>query len=484
MRPTMQAVRVETLVELVAAQRPAHLALCFGERRWTYGALRTELDRSAAVLIAAGLPAGAVVATTEYPTDDLAITFLACCRADLTLFVLSPALTPVEATPLLARSHAQVLLTADGSPHVAQPAVPTLPLSLPGSPDSGAVNAAAHRSTNGSAEAIAAIYATSGTTGSSAKLACLSHRYLTWRWETPAWWETADDVYYSPQRNLFLAYELCGVLGRGATMVLSHATHPEQLEAEMTAHHATVLTAVPPMIRLLAEQTPPPLPGLSLRAIRTGTASLSPEIAQAISRRYHAPLVETYASTEGGGMMETAREGGSEGSIGTPYPGIEARIVDDTGTDVGEGATGEVLIHSPGLMSGYLDAPDLTAQVLQDGWLWTGDLARRDANGCYHLEGRRALRINVGGFKVAPEEVEAVLALYPGVREVVVLAAVDAARGEIVRAVIVPEGDPPLIADLRAFCRERLSGYKVPRVWEFRTDLPRSPLGKVLRSQV
>lgn len=182
--------------------------------------------------------------------------------------------------------------------------------------------------------------------------------------------------------------------------------------------------------------------------------------------------------------METAREGGSEGSIGTPYPGIEARIVDDTGTDVGEGATGEVLIHSPGLMSGYLDAPDLTAQVLQDGWLWTGDLARRDANGCYHLEGRRALRINVGGFKVAPEEVEAVLALYPGVREVVVLAAVDAARGEIVRAVIVPEGDPPLIADLRAFCRERLSGYKVPRVWEFRTDLPRSPLGKVLRSQV
>ena len=99
-------------------------------------------------------------------------------------------------------------------------------------------------------------------------------------------------------------------------------------------------------------------------------------------------------------------------------------------------------------------------------------------------ERRRALRINVGGFKVAPEEVEAVLALYPGVREVVVLAVVDAARGKIVRAVIVPEGDLPLIADLRAFCRERLSGYKVPRVWEFRTDLPRSPLGKVLRSQV
>lgn len=94
---------------------------------------------------------------------------------------------------------------------------------------------------------------------------------------------------------------------------------------------------------------------------------------------------------------------------------------------------------------------------------------------------RRALRINVGGLKVAPEEVEAVLAQHPAVREVVALAMPDAARGEVVRVVIVPEGAPPSVGALRRYCRERLAGYKVPRRWEFRNDLPRSPLGKVPR---
>jgi acyl-CoA synthetase (AMP-forming)/AMP-acid ligase II len=149
--------------------------------------------------------------------------------------------------------------------------------------------------------------------------------------------------------------------------------------------------------------------------------------------------------------------------------------------DVPEGETGELLIRSPGLTLGYLHNPGATADALRDGWLWTGDLARRDAEGFYYLEGRRALRINVGGLKVAPEEVEAVLAQHPAVREVVALAMPDAARGEVVRVVIVPEGPPPSVSTLRRYCRERLAGYKVPRRWEFRDELPRSSLGKVLR---
>ncbi len=179
-------------------------------------------------------------------------------------------------------------------------------------------------------------------------------------------------------------------------------------------------------------------------------------------------------------MIGTPRGGAPQGSIGTPYPGFRVRLLDEGGADVPDGEAGELLIHSPTRMLGYLGDPDATA-ILRDGWLHTGDPATRDADGYYFLAGRRTLRINVGGFKVAPEEIEAILMQHPAVREVVVLAAADARRGEAVRAVIVPHGEAPTVADLRRFCRTRLATHQVPRIWEFRDALPRSPLGKVLR---
>ncbi len=160
------------------------------------------------------------------------------------------------------------------------------------------------------------------------------------------------------------------------------------------------------------------------------------------------------------------------------------RIVDDVGNDVAIGETGELVIQTPGLTLGYLDSPEAMARTYRDGWLWTGDLGWRDADGFYYLVGRHALRINVGGFKVSPEEVEAVLMEHPAVREVVVLAMPDARRGEVVRAVIVPRDTPPPVGALRRFCRERLATYKVPRVFEFRDEFPRSGIGKVLRHRL
>ena len=162
-------------------------------------------------------------------------------------------------------------------------------------------------------------------------------------------------------------------------------------------------------------------------------------------------------------------------------PNVAVRLVDAQRNDVPDGSVGEIIVQSPGLMEGYLDDPEAKAQTLREGWLWTGDLAYRDAAGFYFLVGRRTLRINVGGFKVAPEEVEMVLMQHPAVREVAVLGMPDAIRGEVVRAIIVPSDTPPTIAALRAYCHRRLAGYKVPRRWEFRDALPRSPLGKILR---
>ncbi len=248
----------------------------------------------------------------------------------------------------------------------------------------------------------------------------------------------------------------------------------------MALHHITTLLTLPTIARLLVEQRPCPV-GIALHVVRTGTAPLPADVRQAVERRYGAIVLQSYASMEGGAMIGSPTTGAPNASIGKPYAGVAARIVDEEGADLADGAVGELIVRSPGLMLGYLDDPDATARAVHDGWLWTSDLARRDTDGFYYLAGRRALRINVGGFKVAPEEVEAVLEQHPAVREVVVLAMPDAARGEVVRAVIVARDERPRVGELRRFCRERLAGHKVPRVWGFREELPRSPLGKVLR---
>jgi len=191
--------------------------------------------------------------------------------------------------------------------------------------------------------------------------------------------------------------------------------------------------------------------------------------------------VQQYASTEGGEIARTV-EGTPEGSVGKPFPKVTIRLVDEANAEVPEGDIGELIVQSPALMLGYANDPEATARALRDGWLYTGDLARRDAQGFYYIVGRKGLRINVGGFKVNPEEVEAVLLTHPNVREAVVLAMPDPRRGQNVRAVVVLQpGVSATVSDLRHFCRASLATYKVPRQFEFRAELPRSPLGKVLR---
>ncbi len=476
--------RIEAMVAAVAADRPDRLALICGARRWTYAELRAEFDRRAAVLVAAGTQPGDVVVNTVAPvTDAVAVTFLACCRADLT-FLQAPAAPDVG--PLIARSGARFALTADGTPHPDAPQTPALPLDLPGDAEMEDAREAARRSAAGDDTAIAILMPTSGTTGSAPKLARQPHRLYTWQVATPAlrrsWWEDPDGVYIRPRSSYFSARDYCEMLGLGGTHVFATTNAPDALEAEMATHGATILGAVPATVHLLVEQERPNPTGLRLRFIRTGAAYLPDSVGDAAARRYGAMTIQEYGSSEGGAMIGTPRGGAPHGSIGIPYPGVAARIADEAGADVPEGEVGELLIRTPGAMLGYHNDPEATARTLRDGWIWTGDLARRDRDGFYHLEGRRALRISVSGYKVAPEEIEAVLSQHPGVREVAALGAPDAARGEVVRAVIVPHGEPPAIGDLRRFCRARLAPHKVPRLWEFRAmSLPRSPLGKPLR---
>jgi acyl-coenzyme A synthetase/AMP-(fatty) acid ligase len=473
--------RIESLVDRAAELYPDRLGVVFRDRRWTYREMQRETVRRAAVLVASGVRPGDVVCTTETAMDDDALNFLACCRAGMIYARFSARLTPAELQPLLARIGARVLLTVDGSPHPGFPECPALPLQLPGDPDIALLRKA-RGEVHGDSETIVAYQMTSGTTGGRPKIIPTSHRMLTWRHAARMAWERAGRVWYRAPFGVPSVRGYTDVLASAGTWVAASETDPQAMEREMAAHGVTVLRTVPAVVHLLAAQRQPPPPGLALAVVRTGAAALPPQTARAAAQRYGARIIEEYASTEGGTLFMRWQRRAPRGSIGKPIPGVQARIAAPDTRGASPGTVGELIVRSPGMMRGYLDDPEATAAALTDGWLRTGDLVRRDRAGFYILVGRAALRINVGGNKVAPEDVEAVLLAHPGVREVVVLGAPDAVRGEVVRAVIVPGDERPSIGELRRFCRQRLAPYKVPRRWEFRSELPRSALGKVLRS--
>ena len=174
-------------------------------------------------------------------------------------------------------------------------------------------------------------------------------------------------------------------------------------------------------------------------------------------------------------------------SIGLPLPDVDCRIVslDDGVTDLEVGEIGELLVKGPQVMKGYHNMPTETANTLRDGWLYTGDIARMDEQGYFYIVDRKKELIKPGGYQVWPREVEEAIAEHPKVLEVGVAGVPDPYRGETVKAwVVVKPGQTMTEADVKAWCSERLAKYKVPTQIEFRSELPKTTVGKILRREL
>lgn len=180
------------------------------------------------------------------------------------------------------------------------------------------------------------------------------------------------------------------------------------------------------------------------------------------------------------------------GSIGMPLPSVDAKIVslDDGETEVQQGEIGEIIIHGPQVMKGYHNMPTETSNALRtmkDGkvWLFTGDIARMDEDGYFYIVDRKKELIKPGGYQVWPREVEEALSAHPKILEVGVAGIPDAYRGETVKAWIVfKPGETATEEELKAFCKESLAPYKVPTHYEFRDELPKTTVGKILRREL
>jgi long-chain acyl-CoA synthetase len=204
---------------------------------------------------------------------------------------------------------------------------------------------------------------------------------------------------------------------------------------------------------------------------------------QAVTGR---PILQGYGLTETSPFVScTPLDTEYSPSIGLPLPSTEVAIMDDEGRELPPGAEGEICIKGPQVMAGYWQMPGETAAAFTpDGWLRTGDIGVMDADGYMRITDRKKDMILVSGFNVYPNEIENVIAAVPGVVECGVIGVPDIIAGEVVKAFVV-SNDPNLSADqIKASCRQNLTNYKVPRLVEFRSELPKTPVGKILRREL
>jgi long-chain acyl-CoA synthetase len=224
----------------------------------------------------------------------------------------------------------------------------------------------------------------------------------------------------------------------------------------------------------------------SVKACISGAAPLPMDVQIKFGEITGGRLVEGYGLTEAAPVTHCNPIFGQRkaGSIGIPLPDVEARIVDyEKFTDKLVGEEGELWLRGPQVMEGYWQRPDETAKtVTEDGWLRTGDIARMDEEGYFYIVDRLKDIIIASGFNIVPREVEEVLFEHPKVQEAVVAGVPDAYRGETVKAyVVLKPGETCTPEEIIAFCKERLAPYKVPRQVEFRSELPKTMVGKFLR---
>jgi len=279
------------------------------------------------------------------------------------------------------------------------------------------------------------------------------------------------------------------ILSAGGMVLIPNPRVMPHILKSINKHHPTLYPGVPALY--VAINNYPELSEYdvsSIRACISGAAPLPVEVQQRFQDLTGARLVEGYGLSEATPVTHANPIFGDNriGTIGLPFPSTDAKIVDaETGErDLEPGEVGELVVQGPQVMKGYWKMPTETSNALRGGWLHTGDLARRDEDGYFQIVDRKKdMILGAGGYNIYPREVEEVLYEHPAVKECAVVGVpISVEKGERVKAFVVPkEGAQVSEEEILAFCRENLAPYKVPKFVEFRDDLPKTMVGKILR---
>ncbi|HZS11646.1 MAG TPA: long-chain fatty acid--CoA ligase, partial [Nitrospirales bacterium] len=343
---------------------------------------------------------------------------------------------------------------------------------------------------------VALLQYTGGTTGVP-KGVVLTHRNLIANaWQARHWMPSLRE---GTERFLavlpfFHVYGLSAcqnlAISIGASMTLLPRFAVGEVLDAIARDRITVFPGIPAMYAAINQHHRADRTNLrSIRLCISGAGPLHPAVQERFESLTGAHLVEGYGLTEASPVTHVNPILGGTGerrkkSIGLPLADTDARIVDlETGErELPIGEIGELIVRGPQVMQGYLNRDEETKQVLRHGWLHTGDMARMDADGYFYIEDRKKDMIKSGGENVYPREVEEVLYRHAKVKEAVVAGIPLGIRGELIKAyVVLKDGERATSAELLEHCRQSLAKFKVPRKIEFRTELPKTLVGKVLR---
>lgn len=478
---------------------PDKTAIQSGDEQISYRQLDEAASRVANVVKQLGVREGSRVALCLPNTPAFVACYLGLQKIGAVAVSMSTSWRAAEAGFVLNDSQAVVLITTASLRHSEHLPVRGLPhlrcvliaegeaggdLSLPALMAGASAEAAL---TDMPEAAPAAIVYTSGTTGVP-KGAALSHGNVVFVME-------AKKRYLDlrPEDRLLLFLPLfhcfgqnavlnCG-LHAGSTIVLQPSFDVASVRAVLAREQVSVLCAVPTAFILLHSQLTP-VEAASVRLFLSAAAPLPPAVEETWFYKFGRHIHQGYGLTETSPFASyNDVPERKPGSLGRPIDGVRMRILDvDDGRSLGPGATGEIAIKGPNVMLGYWNRPADTEKVLREGWFRTGDIGYMDDEGYFFIHDRLKDMVNLGGHKVYPAEVEAVLYRHPAVAEAAVYGVPDPVLGESLRGAVIL--NPKATVDARAlttFCRQHLADFKVPADLEFVATLPRSPAGKVLK---
>ncbi|MFO1402628.1 MAG: AMP-binding protein [Steroidobacteraceae bacterium] len=491
-------------IERNARFAPGRCAIRFAGHDISYAELLARIERAAAALAAAGVGAGDVVAYLGLNNPLILELLFACARLGAMVAPLNWRLAPPEILRMLEDCRPRLLFAEAAfvnAPDALRPPAHTrrVIVDLPGPagveswPEflAHAADGAAypHR---GDADTPLLLCYTSGTTGTPKGVVLDQGALLCNAINSAHMHDMTSQDRILTTTPMFhvggLNIQTLPALHVGATVTLhprfDAATVLETIEREQI----TLAVLVPAQLTPLLE-----LPGWSaarirsLRMITTGSTIINESFARRVNA-HGVPLAQVYGSTETAPAAAYQRAADAferPGCAGAPALHSELRIVDGDGKPVPAGIDGEILVRGRHVMRGYLNQPELTAAVLREGWYHTGDYGHLDADGYLYVVSRKRDMIITGGENVYPEEIESVLLECPGVAEVCVLGRPDERLGEkIVAAVVLRAGAGLEAGAVLAFLQGRIARYKHPREVHFVEQLPRTPLGKVMRGEV
>jgi long-chain acyl-CoA synthetase len=490
-------VNVAGLLEDSRRWHPARPALVCGDRTWTHAELEREAGRLAAGLARLGLRAGDRACLHLGNRPEFVLAYYACQKLGVTAVALNVTYVRDELAYIIRDSEAAAVLSAAPAAAALPPPgeTPAVRLRI-GTGEAGAVPWAAAAADPPLAaverdrEDVAAVLYTSATTGRP-KGVMLTHANVVSNAHA-----TAHHLRLTPEDRGLCALPLFHCFGQnfimnalvaaGGTLILQERFVPGDFLAALARHRVTVLYAVPTMYVLLLGADLAVHDLSALRLAFSAAAMLPADVEARWQAATGLPVSQGYGLTECSPFATYNHEHRHRpGSVGTPIENVEVRVVDERDRAVPDGTLGEIVIRGPNVMRGYLGRPRETAEALRGGWLHSGDVGYRDADGYLYVVDRVKDMVNVAGFKVYPREVEEVLFAHPAVAEAAVLGAPDPVKGEVVRAcVVLRPGRSATAEELVALCREKVAPYKVPAVVDFLPALPKSATGKILKKDL